>query len=218
LLEIRYLTTRPGEVLALLGPNGAGKTTTIRCVVGLASPTSGSITVDGHDTRRDALKAKMAVGFVPDRAWHYPKVTARKLLRYVASVRKVNDAANRMEALLKMLRGLPCGTALIAPARAEPPRGTTLPRARVTCNLCRGRRTMSERRAPKSSRRKVQEHRDGLRAQGLRPLQIWVPDVRSPAFAAEARRQSAAVAASEHAAADQDFIDSVSVWNDAESR
>jgi len=44
----------------------------------------------------------------------------------------------------------------------------------------------------------------------LRPIQIWVPDVRSPAFAAEAHRQSQAVADSEHAADDQAFIDSLS--------
>lgn len=75
---------------------------------------------------------------------------------------------------------------------------------------------MSERATPKSSRAKVQEHRDRLRAQGLRPIQIWVPDVRSPAFVTEARRQSIAVANSDHAAADQEFIDTVSFWSDAE--
>ena len=67
----------------------------------------------------------------------------------------------------------------------------------------------------KATRVKVQEHRDRLRSQGLRPIQIWVPDVRSPAFKAEARRQSAAVAASAHAAEDQAFIDSIADWNDA---
>jgi hypothetical protein len=45
----------------------------------------------------------------------------------------------------------------------------------------------------------------------MRPIQLWVADVRSPGFAAEARRQSAAVAASEHAADDQAFIDAISV-------
>jgi len=65
------------------------------------------------------------------------------------------------------------------------------------------------------SRIKVREHRERLRAQGLRPIQIWVPDVRSPAFQAEAHRQSVAVAASEHAADDQAFIDAVSDWGDA---
>ena len=49
-----------------------------------------------------------------------------------------------------------------------------------------------------------------LRAQGLRPIQIWVPDVRAPSFRAEARRQSLAVAASAEADADQAFIDAVS--------
>jgi hypothetical protein len=68
---------------------------------------------------------------------------------------------------------------------------------------------------PKSSRTKVREHRERLRALGLRPVQIWVPDVRAPAFQAAAHRQSAAVAASAHAAEDQAFIDAVSGWDDA---
>jgi hypothetical protein len=63
---------------------------------------------------------------------------------------------------------------------------------------------------PKPSRVKVREHRDRLRELGLRPIQIWVPDVRSPAFRSEAHRQSAAIAASAHAREDQAFIDAVS--------
>jgi hypothetical protein len=66
--------------------------------------------------------------------------------------------------------------------------------------------------AATASRRRVAEHRARLRAQGLRPLQIWVPDVRAPGFAASAHRQARAVAASEHSAGDQAFVDSVSVW------
>lgn len=61
-----------------------------------------------------------------------------------------------------------------------------------------------------SSRDKVRAHRERLRRQGLRPLQIWVPDVRSPAFKRQAHRQSVAVAKSSIAAADQAFIDAVS--------
>jgi Protein of unknown function (DUF3018) len=63
---------------------------------------------------------------------------------------------------------------------------------------------------PKPSRVKVQQHRDRLRSQGLRPIQIWVPDVRAPAFRSEAHRQSLAVAGSAHAREDQAFIDAVS--------
>jgi len=65
----------------------------------------------------------------------------------------------------------------------------------------------------KSSREKVRNHRDRLRRQGLRPIQIWVPDVRSRGFKAEAHRQSLTVAASPHAREDQDFIDAVSDLN-----
>jgi hypothetical protein len=63
---------------------------------------------------------------------------------------------------------------------------------------------------PKPSRVKVGEHRARLRAQGLRPIQIWVPDVRAPAFRSEAHRQSQAVAQGAHAQDDQAFIDAVS--------
>jgi hypothetical protein len=62
----------------------------------------------------------------------------------------------------------------------------------------------------KSARDKVRAHRERLRQQGLRPIQIWVPDVRAPAFAAEAHRQSLAVGNSPQAKEDQDFIDAVS--------
>ncbi len=66
----------------------------------------------------------------------------------------------------------------------------------------------------KPSRIKVREHRERLREQGLRPIQIWVPDVRSPAFRSEAHRQSAAIAASARAREDQAFIDTVTDWGD----
>ena len=68
--------------------------------------------------------------------------------------------------------------------------------------------------SPKPSRVKVREHRERLRAQGLRPIQIWAPDGRSPAFRTEAHRQSVAIAASAHALDDQAFIDAASDWGD----
>jgi surfactin synthase thioesterase subunit len=63
---------------------------------------------------------------------------------------------------------------------------------------------------PKTSREKVRAHRERLRRQGLRPLQIWVPDVNAPSFKKQAHRQSLAVARSVHAQADQEFIDAIS--------
>ena len=63
----------------------------------------------------------------------------------------------------------------------------------------------------KAVRMKVQRHRDGLREQGLRPIQIWVPDTRSPAFAQAARRQSRAIARSRQEPEDQAFVDAISL-------
>jgi hypothetical protein len=71
---------------------------------------------------------------------------------------------------------------------------------------------MAQTSNPKPSRTKVRQHRERLRAQGLRPIQIWVPDVRAPSFRSEAHRQSLAVAASDHARENQAFIDAVSDW------
>jgi antidote-toxin recognition MazE-like antitoxin len=66
----------------------------------------------------------------------------------------------------------------------------------------------------KPSRVKVREHRERLRRQGLRPIQIWVPDVRAAAFRSAAHRQSLAAAAGSHAHEDKAFVDSVSVFSD----
>ena len=65
---------------------------------------------------------------------------------------------------------------------------------------------------PTKSRDKVRAHRERLRQQGLRPIRIWVPDVNAPAFVAEARRQSLAVAGSAQAQEDQAFVDAISDW------
>lgn len=62
----------------------------------------------------------------------------------------------------------------------------------------------------RGSRDKVRTYRERMRARGLRPVQIWVPDTRTPAFRAEAHRQSLAVAQSLHAREDQEFIDAIS--------
>ena len=58
---------------------------------------------------------------------------------------------------------------------------------------------------------RVRRYRQRMRDQGMRPIQLWVADVRAPGFAAEAHRQSAAVAAGDQADDDQAFIDALSL-------
>lgn len=59
------LTICRGEIFALLGPNGAGKTTLISIVCGIVNPSSGSVTVDGHDIVRDYRASRSLIGLVP---------------------------------------------------------------------------------------------------------------------------------------------------------
>lgn len=67
----------------------------------------------------------------------------------------------------------------------------------------------STRSKPKSSRDKVRAYRARMRAQGLKLVQMWLPDVNSPEFAAEAHRQSLAIAQSPTERDDQAFIDAI---------
>lgn len=68
---------------------------------------------------------------------------------------------------------------------------------------------MVRQRSTSPSAVRVRAHRERLRAQGLRPVQLWVPDVRSPQFALQAHEQSVAVASSDAEADDQAFIDAL---------
>lgn len=63
-----------------------------------------------------------------------------------------------------------------------------------------------------TSRDKVRAHRARLRRRGLRPIQIWVPDVRSRTFVREAHRQSLLIGTDVHEHDEQDFVDAVSDW------
>jgi len=65
---------------------------------------------------------------------------------------------------------------------------------------------------PLKSRDKVRAHRARLRRRGLRPIQLWVPDVRSAKFVREAHRQSLRAGRSAHERDDQAFVDAVSDW------
>jgi ABC-2 type transport system ATP-binding protein len=59
------VSIRRGEIFALLGPNGAGKTTLISIVCGIARPSAGTVTVDGHDIQRDYRVTRAKLGLVP---------------------------------------------------------------------------------------------------------------------------------------------------------
>ena len=79
------LTAERGSIFGLLGPNGAGKTTTISCISGLLRPTSGKITVSGHDVVTDGPAARRHLGIVPQELALYSDLSAAANLEFWGS-------------------------------------------------------------------------------------------------------------------------------------
>ncbi len=99
------LEVRQGELFAFLGPNGAGKTTTIKTLTGLLRPTTGRTRICGHDITEDPVAAKAVMGFVPDVAVFYEKLTAREFMGFIADIFEVDPkvAAANTEQLFEKL-------------------------------------------------------------------------------------------------------------------
>ncbi len=84
-----HLFVAPGELFGFLGENGAGKTTTIKMLTGLIPPTQGVARIGGWDVRRDPLRAKALIGYIPDNPFLYDKLTGREFLRFAADLWRV---------------------------------------------------------------------------------------------------------------------------------
>jgi ABC-2 type transport system ATP-binding protein len=84
-----------GEVLGFLGPNGAGKSTTMRMVTGFIPPTSGRITVGGHDILENPIAAKRLIGYLPENAPSYADMTVRGFLGFCAEMRGLSGDARK---------------------------------------------------------------------------------------------------------------------------
>ena len=80
------LDVREGEIVALVGPNGAGKTTALKLLVGLLTPTDGSVRLGGLDVIRDALAVKRLVAFLPDQPFLYEQLTVKEMLEFIGGM------------------------------------------------------------------------------------------------------------------------------------
>lgn len=83
------LKINQGEFFAFLGPNAAGKTTTMKLLTGLMTPTSGSAKVAGYCLEKEPMEAKRRIGYIPDVAEFYEKLTALELMAFIADVFEV---------------------------------------------------------------------------------------------------------------------------------
>jgi len=86
-------TVAAGEIVGFLGPNGAGKTTTMRMIAGFTAPTSGRVTVAGHDMAVENVEAARRIGYMPERPPLYDTLDVAAYLRFVARVKGVRGTA-----------------------------------------------------------------------------------------------------------------------------
>ena len=98
------LKINQGEIIALLGPNGAGKTTLISTICGLASITSGSITVNGFDVIKDYRKTREIIGLVPQELALEPFEKVINSVKFSRRLFGKKDDVEYIENLLKKLQ------------------------------------------------------------------------------------------------------------------
>lgn len=95
----------PGRIFTLLGPNGAGKTTTLRMMATMLKPTSGTITIAGFDTVKEAEKVRAKIGFLTGSTALYERLTPNEIIKYYADLHGMDNAKfnSRKQELFKLL-------------------------------------------------------------------------------------------------------------------
>ena len=88
-------TVERGEVVGFLGPNGSGKSTTMRMITGYYAPTSGKVSVGGHDLAEAPIEAKRLIGYLPENAAAYPEMSVHGFLGFAAELRGLAGDAKK---------------------------------------------------------------------------------------------------------------------------
>ena len=91
-LDDLSFTVEDNEIFGFLGPNGAGKSTTMNIITGYLAPTSGTVSIDGHDIVDDPIGAKKLIGYLPELPPLYMDMTPREYLKFVGEAKGVSKA------------------------------------------------------------------------------------------------------------------------------
>ncbi|RYE92298.1 MAG: ABC transporter ATP-binding protein, partial [Myxococcales bacterium] len=91
----------PGEIFGFIGPNGAGKTTTIKVMTTMLEPMAGRVEIDGHDVALEPEKVRRVVGYMPDHAGVYDRITVREYLEFFADAFRI-DGVEVVDAVLEL--------------------------------------------------------------------------------------------------------------------
>lgn len=99
------LEVKSGQICAFIGHNGAGKTTTLKSIAGIIPFDGGEIYVDGESVKKNPIKTKMDIGYLPDDPALYEHLTAIDYLNFVADIYGISakDRQERIESYAKRL-------------------------------------------------------------------------------------------------------------------
>ncbi|MBS3794292.1 MAG: ABC transporter ATP-binding protein [Candidatus Thorarchaeota archaeon] len=92
-----------GSVYGLLGPNGSGKSTTMRMLLGLLRPDEGTARINGYDVRKELVKAKKVMGYVPENPVLPERMTGWEYVNYVADIWRIPRGVDREEDIEDLL-------------------------------------------------------------------------------------------------------------------
>lgn len=95
-------TIQSGEIVGLLGPNGAGKTTTMKILSGFMDDFEGEVRVQGLDVRRDSLRLKKLIGYLPEHNPLYLEMYVREYLAFIASIYGLDNVRDRVQQMIDM--------------------------------------------------------------------------------------------------------------------
>ncbi len=90
-----------GEVFGLIGPNGAGKSTTMRSMLNFIFPSNGSISINGLDSKKDYLKIRSLIGYLPGEFTTYENMNGQEYLKHILHLRKIPQNENYVKKLAK---------------------------------------------------------------------------------------------------------------------
>lgn len=99
-------TVEDGEILGFLGPNGAGKSTTMNIVTGYISMNAGTVLINGHDILEEPMKAKRAIGYLPEQPPLYVDMTVKEYLGFVFDLKTVKGAFNKKEHIAEVMKSV----------------------------------------------------------------------------------------------------------------
>jgi len=91
------------SVIAIMGENGAGKSTLLKICAGILPFDYGQVVVDGFDIVKNSIKAREQIGYLPEMPDMYERLTGREFLFYIASLRRLNDAENKINQITKTI-------------------------------------------------------------------------------------------------------------------